>query len=292
MPTASLGEFDDVDVAMITHTGDDTVDWMANPGNDTIGAIKKQVRFIGRAAHAGGWPWDGINALKAATLAMTGMDMQRETFRDEDSVRIHWNVTKGGEAVSAVPDDVQLDMMVRAATIEAMADASAKVDRTLRAGALALGADVEITTMSGVLPMRIDRNIRDLVRLNQNSLLGPENVGPAGRSTAGTDVGDLAHLMPVCQPIASGVKSAPHTEFYYVTDHVIAAINPAKFMAMTVIDLLWDKAAERRRIVAEAAPGKLSKEEFLALRRSQERTEHYDGGLTSPEPKPRRDRAS
>lgn len=272
-----LGEFDDVDIAMITHTGDDTAEWLANPGNDTIGAVKKRARFVGRSAHAGGWPWNGINALKAATLAMSALDMQRETFRDEDSVRIHWNVTKGGEAVSAVPDDVELDMMVRAANVPAMMDASAKVDRALQAGALALGAKVEIETMSGVLPMIVDRNIRELVQVNQHTALGPENVGPPGRSSAGTDVGDVGYLMPVCQPIASGVQSAPHTEFYHVTDHVVAAVNPAKFMAMTVIDLLWDGASEGRRIVEEAAPSKLTKEEYLDLRHAQEGTVVFDG---------------
>lgn len=274
-----LGEFDDVDIAMITHTGDDTASWKANPGNDTIGAVKKRARFVGRSAHAGGWPWNGVNALKAATLAMSAMDMQRETFHDEDSVRIHWNVTKGGEAVSAVPDEVELDMMVRASNVPAIMDASAKVDRALRAGALALGANVEITTMSGVLPMVIDRDVRELVRLNQLTSLGPEHVGPPGRSSAGTDVGDVGHLMPVCQPIAGGVQSAPHTEFYHVTDHVVAAVEPAKYMAMTVVDLLWDNAAEGRRIVAKTAADKLTKEEYLALRRSQEGTEVFDGGL-------------
>lgn len=279
-----LGEFDDIDLAMITHTGDDTVDWQANPGNDTIGAVKKRVRFLGRAAHAGGWPWDGINALKAATLAMSALDMQRETFRDEDSVRIHWNVTKGGEAVSAVPDEVELDMMVRAVTVPAMMDASAKVDRALRAGAVALGTKVEIITMSGVLPMVIDPGIRELVRLNQITALGQQNIGPSSRSTAGTDVGDVGYLMPVCQPIASGVQSAPHTEFYHVTDHVVAAVNPAKFMAMTVVDLLYDNASKGQEIIRKAAPDKMTKDQYLQLRRSQEAKETFDGTEITPAP--------
>ncbi|MCW2637815.1 MAG: amidohydrolase [Dactylosporangium sp.] len=274
-----LGEFDDVDIAMITHTTDDAQPWLANPGSSTIGALKKLVVFRGRAAHAGGWPWEGVNALKAATLAMTGMDFQRETFRDDDNVRIHWNLTKGGEAVSAVPDDVRLDVMVRANRVEAMLDASAKVDRALRAGALALGAEVDITTMSGVLPMQIDSNLRELVRRNQEAFLGADRVGPPGHSTAGTDVGDLGHIMPVCQPLATGVTSAPHTEFYHVTDHVKAAVNPAKFMAMTVVDLLYDRAAEARRVIAEAAPSKITKDEYLAIRRAQDTHEVFDGGL-------------
>lgn len=262
---------------MITHTVDANQPWLANPGNTTIGALKMQIQFRGKSAHAGAWASEGVNALKAATLAMTAMDLQRETFRDEDNVRIHWTITKGGQAVSAVLDDVQLDMMVRARRVEAMLDAAAKVDRALRAGALALGSTVYITTMSGVLPMEIDPNLRELFRSNQIALLGPTRVGPPGHSIAGTDVGDLAHIMPVCRPVATGVADAPHTEFYHVTDHVVAAANPAKFMAMTVVDLLCDGAVEARRILDEAKPSKITKVEFLALRRAQDTHEVFDG---------------
>ncbi len=90
------------------------------------GSLIKQVHFRGRASHAGMAPWDGINALKALSLALTAVDAQRETFRDEDLVRVSSVVTKGGEAVSAIPGDVRMEMMVRARTVEAMADASAK----------------------------------------------------------------------------------------------------------------------------------------------------------------------
>jgi len=270
-----LGEFDDVDIAMITHTGEENDSWECQPGSDTVGALKKKVRFIGKAAHAGGWPWNGVNALKAATLAMQAIEMQRETFKDEDLVRVHWVITKGGEAVSAVPDMVELDMMVRSINVEAMMDANAKVDRALRAGAQALGATVEIDTMSGVLPMVIDRPLRDLVEANQVALLGEEKIGEPEVIAAGTDVGDLGHIMPVCQPIAAGVKSAPHTEFYHVTDHVIAAVQPAKFMAMTVLDLLFDGAAQGKQLVEEAKPRKMTKEQYLALRHDQERKERY-----------------
>jgi hypothetical protein len=49
-----------------------------------------------------------------------------------------------------------------------------------------------------------------------------------------------------------------------VVDHRLAAVNPAKAMAMTVVDLLWDGAREARRVKAEAGR-KLSRDEYLAL---------------------------
>lgn len=45
------------------------------------GALGKQIRFVGRAAHAGGAPQPGINALNAAMIAMNAIAAYRETSR-------------------------------------------------------------------------------------------------------------------------------------------------------------------------------------------------------------------
>ena len=55
---------------------------------------------------------------------------------------------------------------------------------------------------------------------------------------------------------------------------MMAAVNPAKYMAMTVVDLLHDGAREARRVKAEAGP-KLSREEYLALVRRFGSFEEY-----------------
>lgn len=49
-----------------------------NTGNGFIG---KNTVFMGRQSHAGAAPWDGINALNMASLAMSAMAYQRETLR-------------------------------------------------------------------------------------------------------------------------------------------------------------------------------------------------------------------
>ena len=75
------GHFDDVDMAMMIHTGSrggsKTRSILAESSN---GALVKQIRFLGRAAHAGGAPQRGINALNAAMIAMNAIAAQRETF--------------------------------------------------------------------------------------------------------------------------------------------------------------------------------------------------------------------
>ena len=82
------GFMDGVDVAFMIHTS--TCE--ANTGTVTKGSngcISKEIIFSGVAAHAGGSPDKGINALYAANLAMNAINALRETFRDDDHIRIH-----------------------------------------------------------------------------------------------------------------------------------------------------------------------------------------------------------
>jgi amidohydrolase len=269
-----LGEFDDVDMAIITHTNARPDDGLSSVGDTHNGCVVKFMRFVGKGAHAGGAPHLGINALKAAQIALVAIDGQRETFRDDDTVRVHPIITRGGDAVSAVPADVRLETFVRGKTVEAIADAAAKVDRSLRAGALAMGARVEITTLPGYLPQRMDPNLVALSHKNAADVVGEANMGKPRHSTGSTDIGDLGFVMPAVHPRAGGVQGTIHGADYVVVDHRLAAVNPAKFMATTVVDLLHDGAREARRVKAEAGP-KLSRDEYVALVRRFASFEQY-----------------
>ena len=83
----------------------------------------------------------------------------RETFRDDDTIRVHPIMTHGGSQVNVIPGEARLETYVRGRTLEGVLDANAKVDRALRAGALALGARVEIETLPGYLPLRCDQTM-------------------------------------------------------------------------------------------------------------------------------------
>ena len=111
-----LGEFDDVDLAMMCHTASDMGDHKFAVGGTSNGHVVKYVQFIGRGSHAGSAPHLGINALNAASFALQAIHSNREVFRGEDTVRVHGIMTKGGEAVNAVPADVRLEWRVRSAT--------------------------------------------------------------------------------------------------------------------------------------------------------------------------------
>src|SRR6266850_3446888 len=108
-----LGHLDDVDMAMMIHTTSRPEDGATCVPGSNNGRFGKTARFIGRAAHAGGAPHLGINALYAAQIALAGINAVRETFRDEDTIRVHPILTHGGSQVNVIPGEARLETYVR-----------------------------------------------------------------------------------------------------------------------------------------------------------------------------------
>jgi len=131
-----LGHFDDVDLAMMIHLTSRPEDGKTGVPVSNNGCLVKTIRYVGRASHAGGAPHMGINALYAAQVGLTAVNAIRETFRDEDTIRVHPIITHGGSQVNVIPGEVRLETYVRGRTVDAILDAQKKVDRAFRAGAL------------------------------------------------------------------------------------------------------------------------------------------------------------
>jgi amidohydrolase len=269
------GHFDDIDMAMMIHLASHdeqrTRSFIVESSN---GAVIKQIRFLGRASHAGGSPQRCINALSAAQIALNAIHCQRETFHHKDTIRIHPIITKGGDAVSVVPADVRMETFVRGGSLEAIVDANAKVDRCLKAGAMAMGAEVDINTIPGYLPQRNSRAVGDVFAANVETLCGPDSFDRGGHRTGSTDMGDIAHLMPVVHPYVSCAQGRTHGADFRITEPEHAYLTPAKLLAMTTIDLLWDDAAPARRIIADFEPA-MTKDQYLAFERGIFKTERY-----------------
>ena len=265
-------EMDDADIVMMTHAATETPGFTVNSTNN--GMVGRVVRYVGRTAHAGAAPHEGINALNAAQIGLAGIHALRETFRDEDHVRVHPIITKGGSVVNNVPDEVVIETYVRAATVEAMTAAAARVDRALRAGALAIGAQVEITSNPGYLPFHQNRALSELFARNATGLVGADAVMEGVHQAGSTDMGDIAHLMPAIHPYVGGVTGRVHAEDYLIEDYDLAVLKAAKAMAMTVIDLLAGGAATATEVIGGfQAP--MTKDQHLALLRSFSATETY-----------------
>ncbi len=265
------GAFDDVNMAMMFHVLD-TGDKKVLTGPVSNGFIGKEVKFIGKEAHAGSAPYEGINALNAAMLAINNVHAQRETFKEADRVRFHPIITKGGDIVNVVPADVRMESYVRARTIEGMIDANTKVNRALIAGAMAVGAQIEITELPGYLPILRHDNMEKVLRKNLEYLgLNDNDIIEGGDFTGSFDFGDVSHIIPTLHPMFGGIKGALHTREYRITDEEYAYLTPAKAMALTVVDLLFDEAKEAKNILQNFKPV-MTKEQYLAFMESNDKT--------------------
>jgi amidohydrolase len=258
------GYFDDIDAAFMVHSFPDTAEPVFLMNGTGNGFLAKFIQYKGRAAHAGAIPHEGVNALNAACLGILAIHAQRETFQDKDAIRVHPIITKGGDIVNVVPSDVRLETYVRGKSLDAILDASRKVDRALRAGGDAVGAETSIVNIPGYLPLFQDPRLTEIARINGEALLGKNGVREAGFMGGSFDIGDVSHLVPTFHPFVTGTKGLIHTIDFTVVDYEAAVVFPAKLMALCVIDLLYDGAAGMKS-VKEAFTPALTKETYLEL---------------------------
>jgi metal-dependent amidase/aminoacylase/carboxypeptidase family protein len=270
------GHFDDVDLAAMIHTHGSPELKKAAVMKSCNGCIVKLIRYQGLAAHAGSSPHKGINALNAAQIALAAIHAQRETFKDEDAIRVHPIITRGGDLVNVVPADVRMETFVRGKTNEAIMDANIKVDRALRAGAMAIGAKVEINTLPGYMPLQDDRGMQKLFIQNAQALFGAEECTEIGHRTGSTDMGDISHIMPAVHPSMSGASGISHGKDFMISDTEMAYLAPAKALAMMAVDLLYGNAEKAKEIQAQHKP-LMTKEEYLSYQNKIFQTEIFDG---------------
>ena len=246
----SRGLFDGVDIAFMIHTSGS---FRTAPGS--VGCMAKKITYKGKAAHAGGSPHLGTNALYAASCGLNAVNAIRETFREADIIRVHPIITSGGQMVNAIPETVTLESYVRGKTFDAIVSANKKVNRALIGGALSLGANIDITDIPGYAPLVNDKNMIALT-LEAAEAAIPEYEMKARHSfgSGSTDMGDLSCIMPVIHPYAGGASGTSHGNDYQIVDPVAACIGSAKLQLSMLSLLLRDGAERAKKIVEEFEP--------------------------------------
>ncbi len=235
-----LGIFSGIDAAMMVHSQAGCPERKLFIGGSGLGFTAKKIKFIGKEAHAGGAPHEGINALNAASAALNMIALQRETFRDEDKIRVHSIITKGGDSVNTVPADVRMELYVRGASESAIKSAEKKVDATILGAAYGIGAKAEITTLGSYAPLNQNKALSRIFAENAKGLadeicFGVDMIGS-------TDVGDLCRVIPAIQPTIGGFCGGAHSKDFHAENKYFTHIVPAKIMINTAIDLLYNSA--------------------------------------------------
>ncbi|MBO5281033.1 MAG: amidohydrolase [Clostridia bacterium] len=260
----SRGYFDGVDIAFMVHTAN-----IFCARHYTVGCIAKNIIYKGRASHAGSAPWSGINALYAANCGLNALNALRETFKEEDYIRVHPIITSGGDMVNAIPETVRMESYVRGKTFEAINSANKKVNRALIGAALSMGANIDIIDIPGYAPLVNDMNMIELAK-DAMEMTDPDIkfIFNDTTGTGSTDMGDLSAIMPVVHPYAAGAEGKSHGNNYKITDPVAACVTNAKWQ-VAMLTLLLENSAERaKRIISEFKPEFASKEDFLAYQDS------------------------
>ncbi len=255
------GYFDGVDLAFMVHA---TAEKHFFVRLGSVGCMAKRVIYKGVSAHAGGCPWNGCNALYAATLGLSAINSIRETFKEPDLIRVHPIITKGGGAVNAIPDEVIVESFVRGSSFEAIKEANKRVNRALCGAALSLGANIDIQDTPGYAPLH---NSEDMMKLAQEACEAI-NLAPFVRydnmGSGSTDMGDLSMLMPVVHPYVPGAVGTSHGSDYYIQDPELACVGSAKWQMVMLFMLLKDDAARAKQIVADYKPMFATKEDYLS----------------------------
>lgn len=261
------GDLDDIDITVGHHTMPGTDAAVANGTSN--GFVNKLVTFRGKASHAAGAPDKGVDALAAASVAMHAIDVQRESFRDSDCVRVHGFISNGGVAMNVIADTATMEYSVRANNIPAYQNASQKFDRAIRAGAVATGAGAEIVTLAGYLPTVplkdtsvMAEAISDVMQAYNYRNISLDNDCPA--STGSTDYGDVSSLMPVYQFNTGGYAGVLHDISAQPVDEELAYVVTAKIFALMGYKLLKNGAENARKTLADYTP-KITKEAYVAL---------------------------
>lgn len=268
-----IGAFDDIDISLGHHSFP-----MADYGiynNTSNGFVNKTATFKGKAAHAAGMPHEGIDALNAATAAMVNVALQQESYRDEDSVRVHGFISEGGKAVNVIADQTTIQFSVRGKTPEAFKDAAMKVDRSLKAAAMATGCGVTIETMAGYMS-GVENPHTDVIQsvLDEIKAEGKytRQFDMGMHSTGSDDFGDVGTLMPLVHFITGGVGGTVHGKDFSVDDEYLAYVVTAKIFALTAYRLMKNDAAAAKENIKDYKPV-MTKAEYLEFMDSMQTIE-------------------
>ena len=231
--------FDKTDVSLMFHGG-----CRNNTKLIVLALNGLEFTYKGKAAHAAAAPWNGINALDAVIMLFNSINALRQQLKPD--VRIHGNITHGGDLLSIIPDKAIARFIIRSENKGYLNEIVKKVKKCAKGAALQTGNELTISTFEDPgsdllentpLIEEYERNFKSLgEELDTESFL-----------LGSSDIGNLSYFMPVIHTMVKTAvgNSDLHTkEFLKYGKSKIAyegMIKGMKAMAMTAIRVLIDK---------------------------------------------------
>jgi aminobenzoyl-glutamate utilization protein B len=265
------GLFDDVDAALAWHPGDRN---QATP-ESTLANVSAKFRFRGAAAHASASPEKGRSALDGVEAMNHMVNLMREHV--PQASRIHYIVTRGGEAPNIVPDFAEAFYYARHPDMRVLDSIWERIRKAADGAALGTGTAVEVELINAVYNILPNVHLSFLQRRNLQKVggvrysaeeqafaealrkslpadelpLGSQERVLEGPDTSGkgsTDFGDVTWVVPAAEfTTATWVPGTPAHSWQAVacggtgigTKGMLVA---AKTLALTAVDLLQDPA--------------------------------------------------
>jgi len=216
----AAGHLDDVDVFIGSHVAptEDLDDGDVTPGTyGSLATTKYDVKFTGLAAHAGGYPEKGKNALLAAASAVVALHgIPRHSAGQS---RINVGTLHAGTGRNVIPDEAVMQIEVRGETTEINSFVAKSAEDICRGAAMMHGCEVTLTKMGEAEGQHSDLALlehiadvvrRDLPHLKVSSIANAQNWGSEDISVMMNRVqalGGQATYMRVMTPMAG----AQHT---------------------------------------------------------------------------------
>lgn len=258
-----MDAFKDVDAFLSVHTMGETHTPSMEINASLSGFIYKKISFYGQAAHAAVMPHKGINALNAQLLTQQAFAYLRETFLEEDRIRLHLITTQGGESVNSVPAHTILEGYVRSINPDTLIQLNAKLNVTAYHCALAMSARIEIQDRTGYMPLIQSEELSALLLPHIQTLVDEKNIINHQKSFAAGDMGDLSLFKPTLQMGFSGCKGLVHGMDFRMDNADEALIYPAYVLLSALSDIYQDPSALNTLVSAYKA--KMTREEYTQM---------------------------
>jgi aminobenzoyl-glutamate utilization protein B len=260
------GLFDDLDVCMDWHPGDNT----EASTQSSKALVDFRVRFYGNASHASADPWNGNSAVDAMELFTTGLNYYREHIKP--TARIHYHIEKAGDVVNVVPEYAQIWTRLRENDRDNVDILYDRAKTIAEAAAMMANVTHEIDLISGIYEIQTNRTGAGILQKNLESLgdisytdeeikyantilkeAGKPEKGIDGKikplretfpaQGGSTDVGDVSQVVPVISLSATAAaKGGPWHSWAVVACTGMSIghkglVYASKALAMTMFDL-------------------------------------------------------
>jgi aminobenzoyl-glutamate utilization protein A len=217
LPMVNAGVVDDVDYFIAIHLGTGVPSRTFRPAvHGHLASAKLDVTFRGRAAHAGGNPDEGRNALLAAANAVVGL--YGISRHHAGRSRVNVGTLKAGSGCNVIADEATMAMEVRGET-EAIADYMLeRAEAVLKGAALAQDVAVEIKLAGRTTVASSDEALSQRLAAALSGRLTGVDVDAASHVTGGSE--DATYFMRRVQErggqaiyavVGSDIPSGHHT---------------------------------------------------------------------------------